>query len=117
VVSLSLHFTAKRVAYKLRLIAALCVKSMSNNTLVRRMETALSRYLQKEISRKELISSVEENGRALEMMPYNLIKEIDEIEHQLTVSQWAEEDGFLPEEEQVLVQLRQWLQKIPKEPE
>ena len=90
---------------------------MSNNTLVRRMETALSRYLQKEISRKELISSVEENGRALEMMPYNLIKEIDEIEHQLTVSQWAEEDGFLPEEEQVLVQLRQWLQKIPKEPE
>lgn len=88
---------------------------MSNRTLVKRMEASLSSYLHKEISRNELISSVEENGRALEMMPYSLIREIDEIEHQLTVSQWAKEDEFLPEEERAIEQLRQWFQKIPKE--
>ena len=78
------------------------------------MQTALEMYQHKEITRKELISSVEINGRALENMSYALIKELDEIEYKLTRAQFADEDSFLPDEEEAVQFLVNWLEKIPK---
>ncbi len=88
---------------------------MSNNTLINRIEEALAKYENGDIDRKALISSVEENGSALEMMPYRLIKEIEEIEYQLTVAQFADEDEFLPCEEEALARLSSWLNEVPRE--
>ncbi len=88
---------------------------MSNVSLLNRIEDALEKYQRGEINRKALISAVEDNGRALEMMPYTLFKEIDQIEYRLTVAQFADEDDFVPEEQEVISQLRQWLAKVPRE--
>ena len=86
---------------------------MSNISLVRRIEQAITNYRNGETDRSELISAVEENVKALEMMPYHMIKEIEEIEYQLTVAQFVDEDEFLPNEEEALNCLEKWVSKVP----
>lgn len=88
---------------------------MSDVSLLNRIEEALSKYQRGEINRKALISAVVDNGRALEMMPYALIKEIEEIEYHLTIAQYADEDDFMPNEEEVIGHLKKWLTKVPRE--
>ncbi len=87
---------------------------MSNTSLINRIKESLNKYQNKEIQRKALISSLEENGRALEMMPYALIKEINEIEYQLTVAQFSDEEGCVPTEEEAISRLAAWLDKVPR---
>ncbi|MCU7853428.1 MAG: hypothetical protein KZQ80_14590 [Candidatus Thiodiazotropha sp. (ex Monitilora ramsayi)] len=88
---------------------------MSNSRLLGRIENALDEYKSGKIDRKTLISSITENGKALEMMPYNLIKEIDEIEYQFTVSQFSDEEECLPSEAEVIARLSRWLSEVPRE--
>ncbi len=63
---------------------------MSNSSIKKRIEKSIKDFESGMIDIKALKDSIELNGRALEMMPYNLIKEIDEIKYKLTVSQFAD---------------------------
>jgi len=88
---------------------------MSNRSIKRRIEESLALFRAGKIDIKSLISSVENNGHALEMMPYNLVKEIDEIEHQLTISQFYGEEGCNLDIDGALRTLESWLSKVPIE--
>ena len=48
------------------------------------------------------------------MMPYALVKEIDDIEYQLTVAQFSDEEDCLPTDVEALSQLSSWLSKVPR---
>ena len=48
-------------------------------------------------------------------MPYNLIKEIDDIEHNLTLSQFSDEEDCYSNIEEALKQIETWLKKVPVE--
>lgn len=88
---------------------------MSNARLVERIESSLAEYRAGNIDLETLISAITEQGSALEMMPYALVKEIDEIEYQLTASQFSDEDKSLPSEVEAITRLTQWLSKVPTE--
>lgn len=86
---------------------------MSNRSLKCQIEKALARFRAGEIDLKTLISSVESNGRALEMMPYSLVTEIGQIEYQLTISQFSDEEGCELNIDDALGALEAWIEKIP----
>jgi hypothetical protein len=99
---------------KIQQNTALCVKrEMSNLSLKNRISDSVSLFKEGKINLQELKSSIEENGRALEMMPYALIKEIDDIEYQLTISEFYDEEECYMPVEKVLLQIENWLQKVP----
>lgn len=90
---------------------------MSNITIKRRIEESLKAFRAKNIDIKALKESIELNGNALEKMPYSAIKEIDDIEYKLTVSQFADEEDCYPNIEEVLKAIEAWLEKVPVENE
>jgi hypothetical protein len=77
------------------------------------MVEALATYRRGESTLADLRNAVVGNGRAMEALPDALRTEIQAIEHRLTVAQWLNEDGFVPEEERVLAQLDTWLNTVP----
>jgi hypothetical protein len=88
---------------------------MSNRSIKERIEKSVDDFKAEKINIKMLKDSIELNGRALEMMPYSMIKEIDEIEYKLTVSQFADEEDCYPNIEEVLKLIEAWLKKVPVE--
>lgn len=62
---------------------------------------------------EELKSSIELNGRAMENMPYDLIKDIDNIEYQLTISEISYQEGVGVINGDVLDAIYLWLDKVP----
>ena len=88
---------------------------MSNRSLRDRIVTALASYRAGRLRIAELREVVVLNGRAMEMMPYELIKEIDDIEYVLTVAQLHDEDGFVPPIDEALLNLDKWLKAVPVE--
>jgi hypothetical protein len=88
---------------------------MSNRSIKERIEKSLDDFKAEKINIKMLKDSIELNGRALEMMSYSMIKEIDEIEYKLTVSQFADEEDCYPNIEEVLKSIDAWLKKVPVE--
>jgi len=87
---------------------------MSNQTLIARIEDGLERFQSREISASEFAEIVRENGRSLEAVPYNLIKDIESLAHGFDIEQWYEEDGFVQELEPILRQTRAWLAMLPR---
>jgi len=94
---------------------ALCANEMSNQSLKDRIEKSIEQFRAGKLSIKDLKNSIEINGQALEMMPYELIKELDEIEYKLTVSQFTDEEECFPNIEGVLIFIKSWLTKVPIE--
>ena len=92
--------------------AVRATRQMSNQTLKARIEEAVRRFEAGEIDLVALKSSVLVNGRALEAMPYEMIKEIDSIEYKLTVSQFYEEEGCEVSPELALTALKTWLKDV-----
>jgi hypothetical protein len=88
---------------------------MSNRSIKERIEKSVDDFKAEKINIKMLKDSIELNGRALEMMPYSMIKEIDEIEYKLTVSQFADEEDCYSNIEEVLKLIEAWLKKVPVE--
>jgi hypothetical protein len=88
---------------------------MSNRSIKERIEKSIDDFKEDKINIKMLKESIELNGRALEMIPYSMIKEIDEIEYKLTVSQFADEEDWYPNIEDVLKLIEAWLKKVPVE--
>lgn len=66
-----------------------------------------------QLSLVALKECIELNGQALEAMPYNLIKDIDEIKYQLTQCQFAEEEGCQYSTESTISFIKDWLNHVP----
>lgn len=88
---------------------------MSNISLKERIEHSIKEFKSGDIDIKGLKSSIEANGRSLEMMPYALVKEIDEIESRLTMAGFADEEDCETNIEEVLEYIEKWLEKVPTE--
>ena len=88
---------------------------MSNRTLHSRIAQALADYRAGTLGIPELRDAVVQNGRALEAMPYALIREIDAIEYDLTAAQFAEEEDCVPNIGSAIAKLEAWLNALPVE--
>ncbi len=86
---------------------------MSNRTVKNRIEKALIDFESNQINIKALKACIKLNGNAFEAMPYELIKEIDEIEYQLTQCLYADEEECGFEIDPALSLIREWLCKVP----
>ena len=88
---------------------------MSNKSIKQRIEKAIVEFKAGKIKIKDLKESIELNGNALEMMPYPMMKELDDIEYKLTVSQFADGEDCYPNIEEVLKYIESWLERVPIE--
>jgi len=88
---------------------------MSNRTLHDRIVEALADYRAGSIGIPALIDAVVQNGRALEAMPFDLFKEIDDIEYDLTAAQLAEDEDCVPNIGSAIAKLESWLKALPVE--
>ncbi len=86
---------------------------MSNMSIKDRIEKALFEFENKRLGIEALRDCIELNGQALEAMPYNLIKAIDEIEYQLTQCQLAEDEDCEHDIDSTIIFIKGWLNKIP----
>lgn len=90
---------------------------MSNKSIKKRIAQSIKDFKSGNIDLKALKDSIEKNGQALEMMPYSLIKELDQIEYDLTVSKFADEEDSYSNIDEVLKTIEIWLGKVPEENE
>jgi len=98
------------------MVLPLCAKNiMSNKSIKKYIEKSIEEFRSGKISVKSLKESIELNGRALEMLPYSMIKALDDFEYKLTLSQFADEEDSYPTTKQVLSQIEEWLTKVPVE--
>jgi hypothetical protein len=87
---------------------------MSNQTLIARIEAGLETLRSREISASEFAEIVRKNGRSLDAMPYDLIKDMESLAHDFEIEQWYEEDGSVQELEPILRRTRAWLAMLPR---
>jgi hypothetical protein len=86
---------------------------MSNRTIKCRIEKAIIDFKENKIKLNDLKNCIELNGHALESMPYNLIKDIDEIEYQLTQCNFADEEDCEFDIVSTLSFINTWLNNVP----
>jgi hypothetical protein len=87
---------------------------MSNQTLIARIENGLESLRSLEISASAFAEIVRKNGRSLEAMPYDLIKDMESLARDFDIEQWYEEDGSVEELESLLRRTRAWLAMLPR---
>ncbi|WP_342113999.1 hypothetical protein [Pseudoduganella sp. OTU4001] len=87
---------------------------MSNRTLIMRMESALAATRAGQSSAKALAETLRGNGKALEAMPYPLIRAIESLAMDLEIAQWHDDDGFTPPLDEVLQSVEAWLAQLPR---
>ena len=88
---------------------------MSNNSLIAKIEIALSAARSEDSSARLLAEAIRANGHALERMPYQLIREIDSLAADLEIASWYNEDGFVPDIPSILARVDVWLGKLPRD--
>ncbi len=88
---------------------------MSNRALRDRIAYVLAAYRKGETTLVELRDTLIQNGRALEAMPYHLIKQIDDLEFDLTSAQFAEDEDCVSDLSAALGELETWLSSVPIE--
>jgi hypothetical protein len=88
---------------------------MSNRTLIERIESGLADVRAEKISARTFAEIVRNNGRALEGMPYALIKEFESLALDLEIAEWYDEDGCSPELAPLLVKTQAWLAMLPRD--
>jgi hypothetical protein len=86
---------------------------MSNASLKSRIKECIDRFRTGDATLDDLISAVESNGSAFANMPYALIKEIDSIEHRLTVAKFADEEDCDGQPAEAVASIETWLSKVP----
>lgn len=86
---------------------------MSNRTIKERIETALIDFNENKIDLSALKGFIELYGQALETMPYELIKDIYEIEYQLTQCEFTDEESCEYDIDSALSFIKTWLSKVP----
>jgi len=88
---------------------------MTNESLIARIQASLELVEEHRAPACDLADSIRGNGRALEAMPYALIKEIESIAMDLDIAQWHDDDEFSPELGPILIRVRGWLSKLPRD--
>ena len=88
---------------------------MSNTTLIRRIELALAAVRSENDPPRLLAEAMRLNGRALERMPYQLVKELESLAMDLDIASWEDEDGFLPDVPSILMRVEVWLGELPRD--
>jgi hypothetical protein len=88
---------------------------VSNALLHERLASALEACRRGDVTLSELRDSFVLNARALEAMPYALVKGIDDIEYLLTVANLSEEDESEPNVAKALDAIEAWLAAAPKD--
>lgn len=86
---------------------------MSNASLKSRIKECIDRFRTGDATLDDLISTVESNGGAFENMPYELIKEINSIEHRLTLAKFADEEDCDGQPAEAVASIETWLAKVP----
>jgi len=89
--------------------------SMSNQTLIARIESGLNSMRAREIGAATFAKIVRNNGRALEAMPYDLIRKIEDLAQDLEIAEWYEKDGLVPDLESVLGRTQALLASLPRD--
>lgn len=87
---------------------------LSNVSLVHRIEQSLLSLCRREILPSSAASSFLLNGRALEALPYHLIKEMEDIGMDLEIAAWHDEEEFSPNIRPVISRAEEWLAKVPR---
>lgn len=88
---------------------------MSNRTLIERIESGLADVRAEKISARTFAEIVRNNGRALEGMPYVLVKEFESLALDLEIAEGYDEDGYSPELAPLLVKTQAWLAMLPRD--
>lgn len=78
------------------------------------MKNNIERFEKKEIGVSEFRNTLLENGNALEAMPYSMVKELDDLEYKLTISQFYEEEGCDISPSEAIVAVKNWVGRIPE---
>ena len=86
---------------------------MSNTSIKQHIVKAVKDFKEEKTTISQLKDSFEVNAQALEMMPYEMIKDIDDIEYKLTMSQFADEEDCETNIETALASIEAWLNKVP----
>lgn len=89
------------------------VFSVSNNNLHKQISIALQDVREGKVSPKVASLTLRNNGRALEGMPYTLIKEMESLAMDLEIAEWYENENCFPDLDTVLLKTEEWLKKIP----
>ena len=87
---------------------------MSNSSLISQIEAVLSSVRAGRSSGKSLADAMRGNGRALEGMPYPIVREMESLALDLEVASWDDEESPLPGMKVVLDQVDDWLDKLPR---
>ena len=88
---------------------------MSNSSLISRIEAAFILVNARRGASQLLAEAMRNNGRALENMPYQLIKDMESLAMDLDAATWHEDEGFLTELPTILSQVDAWLHKLPRD--
>jgi hypothetical protein len=87
---------------------------MSNASLVARIAEIANQFEAGKASFVHLQDVLENSARAIESLPYNMVVELRSIESRLAIEQGYEEEGCESKPQEVLTQLRLWLERVPK---
>ncbi|MGP4726343.1 hypothetical protein [Rhizobium sp. NFACC06-2] len=87
---------------------------MSNASLVQKIEQSLLSLCRREILPSSAASSFLLNGRALEALPYHLVKEMEDIGMDLEIAAWHDKEEFSPHIGPVISRAEEWLAKVPR---
>ncbi len=88
---------------------------MSNNSLITRIEPVLASVRARQSTAQCLARAIRNNGRALELMPYPLIRELEDLAMDLDIAAWHDGEGFLPDLDSILPRVDRWLRQIQQD--
>jgi hypothetical protein len=87
---------------------------LSNASLVHRIEQSLLSLRRREILPSSAASTFLLNGRALEALPYYLVKEMEGIGMDLEIAAWHDEEEFSPNIGPIITRAEEWMAKVPR---
>lgn len=87
---------------------------MSNASLVHRIEQSLLSLRLREILPPSAASTFLLNGRALEALPYYLVKEMEDIGMDLEIATWHDEEECSPNIGTIISRAEDWMAKVPR---
>ncbi|WP_447592342.1 hypothetical protein [Stenotrophomonas rhizophila] len=84
----------------------------ANQRLLTRIREARQALLQGHCSPAEMASTLLVNGRALDAMPYALIRTFESLSMDFEIASWCDEEGTEPDLRAALQGLDRWLDDV-----
>lgn len=85
---------------------------MSNQSLIERIQLKLDALRRGEATHDDVVKALQREGKALEAMPYVLVRELDSLAHDFQLERWALEEGCRPNTEHFIIQAENLLKKV-----